>query len=322
MRNLLTFITIGFFILSLSACSFVQDRSQDEVQIVDAADAKSVSKPNKPTLKPAPIKPVEYRVVKGDTLGVIASKMMGSASLFRQLADYNNIDINQSLTIGQLLLIPSKYHSPTTTITAFPSKTQPVITNIASKINFEEMDQLLIQKEYNQAIDWAMSNPQLASSDELQNKLVLATQRQVDIERSEKDYSEASFLIQGLLQDNKFSQTNQNQLTQLSTQITCEKASYSALLLAQKDSIDKAYPLLSQSFKTDSNYSLGLDDFIDARLLVTESMHQEALKLYRNQQLEPALNIWNDILEIKPNDDLALVYKDRVYNLQQKLKEL
>ncbi|NVJ66429.1 MAG: LysM peptidoglycan-binding domain-containing protein [Gammaproteobacteria bacterium] len=310
--------------LSLSACSFVQDRSQEEVQIVDAVDPRVQQRPIQPQPKPKVIQPKSYYVISGDTLGIIAEKTMGSASLYRELAAFNNIDVVQSLTVGQKLLIPSQYQSSGNNSTSVQAISRPksITINRASNTDLSDMEQLISSKQYNQAIDWAISNPELNTNLELQNKLVIATKQQVAIERSEKDYSEAAFLIQGILENNSFSSSHQTQLKQLATQVQCEQASYNALGLAKSNNTEAAYTELTKAFSSNQNYSETLSDFVEARSIVTESMHQDALKLYRNQQLKPALDIWDKILAVKPNDDLALVYKDRVHNLQKKLQDL
>jgi nucleoid-associated protein YgaU len=70
-------------------------------------DAKS-----KPIAKPDATKPrielATYTVKRGDTLAVIAQKTMGSAKKWRELADYNKIDDEDTLTTGMVLKIPQR----------------------------------------------------------------------------------------------------------------------------------------------------------------------------------------------------------------------
>ena len=54
--------------------------------------------------------------------------------------------------------------------------------------------------------------------------------------------------------------------------------------------------------------------------LVT-SFHQRAIVLYRNQQLDPAINLWDHVLAIDPGYEPAVVYRTRARELKQRLKQ-
>lgn len=318
--NLLSFLII----INLTACSFVEDRSSDSVQIVDASDAKSpiISKPviTKPKLE----EPKKYYVQRNDTLGTIAYKTMGASSLYQKLAEFNSLDYRQPLTVGQLILIPQagSYKQVSNVQPLKRPTTTRATSSDKQKSNFNELDGLIQKQQYNQAIDWALTHPQLKTSAELQEKLIQASMLQVDQEVVAKDYSEALFLINGLIKNPSISAPNKSLLQSQTDKIQCQQFSQTALSLTEKKQIDTAYDNLLKSYQLDAAYSSSLETFLSAREPVTEIMHQKALKLYRNQQLKPAMTIWNKILAIKPNDDLALVYTSRVKNLQEKLKDI
>jgi tetratricopeptide (TPR) repeat protein len=91
---------------------------------------------------------------------------------------------------------------------------------------------------------------------------------------------------------------------------------------ADKSQFNESYNILLDAWKT---VGKPLEDnilFTTTRNKVSESYHQKALRHYRNQELEDALVYWDKILAINPNDDLALVYQDRVKALQNKLENL
>ncbi len=306
-------------LLLLSGCSFVEDRSAEPVQIVDASDAPR-STQRISIEEPKVIKLQEYQVQANDTLGTIAARTMGSASLFQQLASYNSLDYNKPLKIGQVLLIPNSTYKPVVTQPLRrPTEAKAVATKQAE---YQDLNQLIQNQEYNQAIDWALTHPDLAKSEKLQTQLINASNLQIDKEIVENDFSEANFLIQGLLQNSALSQSNKDLLLNKSKQIQCNEFSHQAKLSAQKNDFDSAYNQLLKAHNLNQSYSNSLANFQETKQVVTEAMHQKALKLYRNQQLDSAQSIWDKILVIKPNDDLALVYTDRVKNLKKKLNDI
>ncbi len=310
--------------LIISSCSFVQDRSEELVQVVDATESSSYSNAKPKNEARKSIAPQQYVVKKNDTLGSIARKTLGSSAYYRQLAAFNSLSEQQTLKVGQVLMIPTNV-SVSQTAKATPLKRPSTATKepvtIASQ-EYPELDSLISQQKYNQAIDWALTHPNLNEDLGLQAKLVEATSLQADKELAEKDYSEASFLINGLKANQNLAEVSKRQLASKATQIQCNQLSHNALQKVGKSQTNGAYKDLMQALSLDKNYSNSLDLFLQARDSVTESMHQEALKLYRNQQLGKASDLWNQILKLNPNDDLALVYTDRVKNLQKKLKGL
>ncbi len=307
--------------LLFSACTFVEDRSHEDVLIVDAAESKVDTNKNTEPSKPNPVRIQEYYVQANDTLGTIAAKTMGSQDLYLRLASFNKIDVKKPLHIGQRLLIPPRNYQPSQRqVTISPLK-RP--NNIATnEPDYSEMNKLIADNKFNQAIDWAISQPALNNLPNLQEILVSATTSQVMIERSKQNYAEALFLINGLLDNHRFAVRPKNDLITLRSELLSEQAAFQAQQKLKANNYSEAYDDLLIAYKANSTYITQIDSFIGSRSQVTEHMHQEALKLYHNQQLDKALSIWDKILAIKPQDDLALVYKDRVIHLKKKLKDL
>lgn len=49
--------------------------------------------------------------------------------------------------------------------------------------------------------------------------------------------------------------------------------------------------------------------------------HQRAIVLYRNQQLDPAIALWDHVLAIDPDYEPATIYRARALELKQRLKQ-
>ena len=57
------------------------------------------------------------------------------------------------------------------------------------------------------------------------------------------------------------------------------------------------------------------------RKQVIAAYHQRAIVLYRDQQLDPAIALWDRVLAIDPNYEPAVAYRARALELKQRLKQ-
>jgi tetratricopeptide (TPR) repeat protein len=55
---------------------------------------------------------------------------------------------------------------------------------------------------------------------------------------------------------------------------------------------------------------------------VIESYHKKAMVLYRKQELGQAIQVWDKILQLDPNYELAKQYKAKALELQRKIEQL
>ena len=49
-----------------------------------------------------------HKIVHGDNLSTLASRLLGSAKFAQRIADANRIDLNSKLELGKVLIIPKK----------------------------------------------------------------------------------------------------------------------------------------------------------------------------------------------------------------------
>jgi len=52
------------------------------------------------------------------------------------------------------------------------------------------------------------------------------------------------------------------------------------------------------------------------------SYHERAIVLYRDQQLDQAIALWDRILAINPNYEPAVIYRARALELKHRLKQI
>jgi len=125
-----------------------------------------------------------------------------------------------------------------------------------------------------------------------------------------------------LISEAPLNKANQKVLISELSTLKAEQELITAKRFSDQSKFDESYDILLVAW---NQVGQPLEDnilFTTTRNKVSEHYHQKALRHYRNQELEDGLNYWNKILAINPNDDLALVYKDRVKALQNKLENL
>lgn len=96
---------------------------------------------------------------------------------------------------------------------------------------------------------------------------------------------------------------------------------------------DESVSLLEQGHKDQALARLGEALAIDPRLQpagaeaaalrsqLLDSYHERAIVLYRDQQLDQAIVLWNRVLAIAPGYEPALVYRARALEIKQRLKQ-
>lgn len=304
--------------LALTGCSFVEDRSEETVEIVDVSSGTRSSSMRSSQQKSDTI---QYTVRSGDTLGSIAKKMLGNAQRYLEIAQLNNIEPQAPIYVGQQLKLPSKGLVLVKPTTMQDTASKPKETT-QSEPKHSEMDSLLSEQRYYDAIEYARAQEGLSEDNELQEKLIIAAQNQVRLFRQQGLTGEAEGLLQVLIDDGRLSESSQQILFSNLAALNVEQDLAEAKQLADQREFDKSYEILLSAWQVSGTQLESNALFTGARNKVSEHYHQKALKLYRNQQLDEALMYWDRILSINPSDDLALVYKDRVRALKERLDSL
>jgi len=217
----------------------------------------------------------DYKIQKGDSLGALALKYLGSDLEFYALAKYNRIDNPSLLNINQLIKIPYKKLVPTHLDNISPASDSPWLVQEKKALAYEENGEI---QSANQI--WI----QLMNHDAFREK---ATQH---------------------LNANKDFLTNQKMQLEMRTNY-------------QNGEWDKLQQLVktTQPIQTEKGFDPAeINTFIRA---LTKHYHKMALSLYRQQKLQPAIDLWDKLLEINQDNEPAKVYQERAVALLKKLKE-
>jgi len=300
-----------------------------------------------------------YRVRPGESLSIIAKRLLNDPLKFVILARYNHIDNPSLLSAGQRLRIPGRQ------AIAKPAATQPKPQPDAAAANTVDMPEVVAAPPEAPAATPvpeapAAPPPLPAKQDKAASASKLAVARQLfdagnyavaistleGILADEPGNSDAqSLLVKALrtqakrkiqadkLEDAKdllekalnLAPTDDDLLTQLTNvddQLEARALYESGKSLAAKKQYEQAYDALSQAliYDPDLKDAARLQGEIKDKLI--EQYHRKAMSLFREQRLDDAISYWDKVLKLDPANTLAPGYRARALELKQKLQHL
>lgn len=94
-----------------------------------------------------------------------------------------------------------------------------------------------------------------------------------------------------------------------------------SLALLHKGQRSEALERMDQALDVDPQLPPSDADARALRKQLVSVYHQRAIVLYRDQQLDQAISLWNRVLAIEPDFEPATVYRTRALELKQRLKQ-
>jgi len=94
-----------------------------------------------------------------------------------------------------------------------------------------------------------------------------------------------------------------------------------SLALLHKGQRTQALERMDQALDVDPGLPPDGADAKALRKQLVSVYHQRAIVLYRDQQLDQAISLWNRVLAIEPDFEPATVYRARALELKQRLKQ-
>ncbi|MCX7514071.1 LysM peptidoglycan-binding domain-containing protein [Frateuria hangzhouensis] len=94
-----------------------------------------------------------------------------------------------------------------------------------------------------------------------------------------------------------------------------------SVALLQKGQRSEALQRMDQALDVDPRLPPANADARALRKQLVSVYHQRAIVLYRDQQLDQAISLWNRVLAIQPDFEPATVYRARALELKQRLKQ-
>ena len=95
-----------------------------------------------------------------------------------------------------------------------------------------------------------------------------------------------------------------------------------SLSLLDQGQNDQAMARLGEALSIDPGMKPAGPQAAALREQLLSSYHERAIVLYRNQQLDEAISLWDRILAINPNYEPAVIYRARALELKHRLKQI
>ena len=250
-----------------------------------------------------------YKVKQGDTLGKIAQDWLGNSLYFVSLAKLNDINKPSALRPGKTILIP------------VTGKSNIVVKEKRrSTANINLLKQYRNDKRFYKGLE--KSNTLFIVDSDLEQllheqQLILDALAERAISLRDREYM--------LKRVDEYSQKSRNSRQKSLYQRFIKAQNRllfldEAVLLFEDESYSQAAERLINAKKIDAKVDKETQVFRIEKLLLNK-LHEQAVVLYRNHSLTDALDRWDLILQLDPENQLAQKYTERTNKLLKKLNQ-
>ncbi len=299
-----------------------------------------------------------YRVRPGESLSIIAKRLLNDPLKFVILARYNHIDNPSLLSAGQRLRIPGRraISKPRETrpksLPADTAKTPDMPEAVVAPLEAPPTEpvprppvapppppvkqdraasasKLAVARQLFDAGNYAVAistlegilaeEPDNTDAQALQVKALRAqAERKVRANKLE----DAKTLLEKALDLAPTDDDLLTQLTNIDDQLEAKALYDTGKSLAARKNYEQAYDALSQAliYDPDLQDAARLQGEIKGKLI--EQYHRKAMNLFREQRLDDAISYWDKVLKLDPANTLAPGYRARALELKQKLQHL
>lgn len=279
----------------------------------------------------------EYRVKKGDTLSSIAVAYSGHLSNFQILADFNRLDANAPLKIGQVINIP---HILEFKKSLAPDGTEILLETPQSQENQQPKSRTLSAEkpsaEARAELDTSLQDG-IAAFREGNYRQAIELLQQVLLQDPENEdayryFVEATQYIRSGTQaaeriPESSPQQPQHESPDSEEPSTPElpesqRLTNEALALRESGNFTQAIALLEQAYQLDPTTPRLLEQLEESRDALKRQITaylNEGIKYFNQDSLEEAILAWDKVLELDPENRQATEYKERAETLLKTL---
>lgn len=250
----------------------------------------------------------QYEVQPGESLSVLAQRFLGNYRLFFILARYNDIPNPSLLQAGQTLRIPSDYWDGPA-----PSR-EPLDREIRAR-------EYLADSRPRQALALYEDVPADALGRDEFTVLETAHQRWIQIALDDGDLAAARERLEAARRQAPANGRWAEWLEVLTRRTTAETAYRRALSVRGREPA-RAARALNRALQVDPGHSRARQALSELRSNTVPELHREAVILYRHQNLDEAIRLWDQALVIDPEFAPAHGYRTRAEELRRRLEAL
>ena len=261
----------------------------------------------------------EYQVQSGDSLSRIAEQYLGDPLKFLILARYNGIDNPSVLKPGQRIRVPRK--GPIPAPAPPPPSSQPTQGTELSSAYVSAKDAYQAGN-YDDAI--ALLEEEMKHTPQARSKQLLLHSYVAQSERLAADgqlLAGRTLLEKAVVLEPSDDDVSAK-LAVLQDRIQAERLYEQGVAQAASEQFDRAYESFTQALTFRPDHALAKEQREKMRADVVDQYHRKAMSLYRQQELQEAIELWDKVLAIDSEHESAQLYRTRALELQQRLQEL
>jgi len=255
----------------------------------------------------------EYRVRPGDSLSGLAARYLDDALLFYALARYNEIEQPGLISEGQVIRIPVG-------IDEDKPVAEPLVTDDTDVVATARV--LGENERYNEAVSLLVAAARGGNLDEGGRKVMLdfgLSLADAYLDAGHLDRSES--VIDRILPWTQDLPDADERVAGQQRRIDARVDYQRAREALEEDDYDRAHEYLLSAIDRDPDFSEAADRESGLRADRVERHHERALRAYRDQDLNEAIESWSRVLEMEPEFEPARIYRDRALELQRRLDE-
>jgi tetratricopeptide (TPR) repeat protein len=262
----------------------------------------------------------EVVVERGESLSVIAHRELGDGMQFFALARYNDIAVPRRLSPGMVIKIPSNLKSDPELPVTSPEAPLRVAQTPGAGLALAGQ-QLLDAGKDQQAVGLLLSAARAGNLDEDGERMLA----RAGIVRS-RSLAEDDGLMAALeLLDEVSAQLGSTARAELTPErnLLMARVHYQEGIHQRRAGrLPEALELFERAVTLDAEFEAAAEEAANLRQLMVVQLHERALTSYREQQLSEAIALWEEVLDLNPDFQPALVYLPRARALQSRLSEL
>ncbi len=248
-----------------------------------------------------------YTVQSGDSLSTIARRFLDDPLKFHILAKFGGVTDPSHLEPGQTIRVPGK--RPVEALVS-PGEESRVL----------QAKRFYDAGKYQDAIELLEGGG--AEGGEGRDLLVLSYIKYADELAQKANLLEAQNILEKAVSIQPGNDKLKKQLKQVERQREAARMYKTGTdAVAVGDSV-KALDAFSGVLKLDPTHEGAKKQILSMKSDAVESMHKDAMTEYRKQNLDKAIDLWDRVLAMDTNHELAKLYRARAVELKDKLQRL